>query len=198
MRAGICAEVFVTVKRWPFPGECILLHRIQRRRASPRLPAIHRMMKAPLSLLAAGLVSTGSFFTGCVVPSDRGLNANDPAYSDPTRVQLLTAEPDRAYVVVGEVQLDDGQWRNEQVAETAIRTEGARLLADAVIVYGGRGNPRRPLAIRYTEPTPALGTTVVSAAGAAGTASGATTGTGGASGGSGGGGGGGAFPDTSY
>ncbi|RYD84534.1 MAG: hypothetical protein EOP84_05240 [Verrucomicrobiaceae bacterium] len=154
-------------------------------------------MKAPLCLLVAGCISTGGFLTGCVTSTDQGLSANTPAYSDPTRVELLTTEPTRPYRVVGEVRLDDGQWRNEQVAETAIRTEGARLLADAVIVYGGRGNPRRPLAIRYTDTTPALGTTVVSAGGAAGAASGATGGTGGASGGSGGGGGG-AFPDGSY
>jgi hypothetical protein len=150
------------------------------------------MMKAPLCLLAAGWISTGVYFTGCVTSSDQGLSANAPNYTDPTRVELLTTAPARPYVVVGEVRLDDGQWRNEQIAETSIRTEGARLQADAVIVYGGRGNPRRPQAIRYTDTTPALGTTVVSAGGAAAAASGATGGTGGASGG------GGAFPDGSF
>jgi hypothetical protein len=153
------------------------------------------MMKAPLCLLVAGLVSAVSFLTGCVQTTERGLTANPPAYTDPTKLELLTTVPDRPHVVVGEIQIEDGDWRNEQVAETKIRTEGARLLADAVIVYG-RSGPQRPRAIRYTDTTRAVGTTFVSAGGAAGAASGATGGTGGASGGSRGGGGGGAFPDT--
>ena len=152
------------------------------------------MMKAPLCLVAVGLVSATCFLVGCIQATDRGLTANPPAYTDPTRVELLTTVPDRPHMVIGEIQLDDGDWRNEQVAETKIRTEGARLLADAVIVYG-RSGPRNPRAIRYTDTTPAVGTTFVSAGGAAGAASGATGGTGGASGGYGGGGGGGAFPD---
>jgi len=110
-------------------------------------------------------------------------------------VELLTTAPDRPFVTLGEIQIDDTDWRNEQIAETKIRTEGARRLADAVIVYG-RSGPQRPMAIRYTDTTPAVGTTFVSAGGAAGAASGATGGTGGAGGGYGGGGGGGAFPDT--
>lgn len=152
------------------------------------------MMKAPLCLAAAGMISVAGFFAGCIQATDRGLTANPPAYTDPTRLELLTTVPDRPFVDVGEIQIDDTDWRNEQVAETKIRTEGARLLADAVIVYG-RNGPQRPRAIRYTDTTPPVGTTFVSAGGAAGAASGATSGTGGASGGYGGGGGGGAFPD---
>ena len=151
------------------------------------------MMKAPL-FLVAGLASMVGSFTGCLQTSERGLTANPPAYTDPTRLELLTTAPDRPYMVLGELQLGEGDWRNEQVAETKLRTEGARLQADAVIVYG-RGGPQQPRAIRYTDTTPALGRTVVSAGGAAGAASGATGGTGGAGGGYGGAGGGGAFPD---
>lgn len=100
-------------------------------------------------------------------------------------------------MVLGEIRLDEGDWRNEQVAETKIRTEAARMHADAVIVYSHSG-PQRPKAIRYTDTTPARGTTIVSAGAAGGALSGATGGTGGSGGGYLGAGGGGAFPDAGH
>lgn len=91
--------------------------------------------------------------TGCLEATERGVTASPPAYTDPTRVEMLSAPPTRSYQVIGEITLEAGDWRNEQVAETKIRTEAARLLADAVIVYG-RSGPQRPQAIRYTDNTP--------------------------------------------
>ena len=128
-------------------------------------------------------------FSACVESTEQGLTMSPPAYTDPTRIELLTAAPARAHSIVGEIQLDDGDWRNEQVAETKIRTEAARLMADAVIVYG-RGGPQRPKAIRYTDTTPARGNVVVSNRTEASRGGVQTGGTGGAGIGSGG-----AFPD---
>jgi hypothetical protein len=116
-------------------------------------------MNARFRLLAvSGLLSTVAV-SGCVQRTERGASLSAPAYTDPTKIEMLSAEPARPHVVLGEIQLDEGDWRNEQVAETKIRTEAGRMQADAVIMYG-RGSAQRPRAIRYTGTTPARGPVV--------------------------------------
>jgi hypothetical protein len=109
-------------------------------------------MNASFRLFSLAVV-LGLGLSGCLETTERGLTASPPAYTDPSQIEMLSAPPARAHQVLGEIQLETGDWRNEQVAETKIRTEAARLLADAVIVYG-RSGPQRPVAIRYTGNTP--------------------------------------------
>jgi hypothetical protein len=119
------------------------------------------MMNARIRLSIVVAVCSGAILSACVKSTERGFLAAPPTYTDPTQIELLSAPPDRAHQVLGEIVLENGDWRNEQVAETKIRTEAARMMADAVIIYG-RGGPQRPRAIRYTATTPARGGVVVS------------------------------------
>ena len=91
---------------------------------------------------------------GCLRTTESGVIAEAPAYTDPSKIEMLSAPPARSHELLGEIHLETGDWRNDQVAETRIRTEAARMFADAVIVYGNTG-PQNPIAIRYTDSTPA-------------------------------------------
>ena len=108
----------------------------------------------PIPLLPCILAAFGVFaLTGCLRTTEVGVIAEAPSYTDPSRIDMLSAPPTRSYEILGEIALESGDWRNEQVAETKIRTEAGRLLADAVIVYG-RSGPQNPQAIRYIDNTP--------------------------------------------
>jgi hypothetical protein len=111
-------------------------------------------MNASFRLLSMAAAVGAFALTGCLQTTEVGVIAEPPAYTDPSKIEMLSAPPTRSYELLGEIALESGDWRNEQVAETKIRTEAGRMLADAVIVYG-RSGPQNPQAIRYTDNTPA-------------------------------------------